>query len=610
MKILIYGHNGWIGKQITQLLKIQNLDFVLGKSRIDDSKDLIQEIRNVNPTHIISFTGRTYGNINGKNYSTIDYLEQEGRLTENIRDNLYGPMILALHCRNLNIHLTYLGTGCIFTYDDEHPFGKENNGFSETDKPNFFGSSYSIVKGFTDQIMHEFNNGVLNLRIRMPISISENHRDFITKITTYKKVCSVPNSMSVLPILLPIAIDMITNNKVGTYNLTNPGLISHNQILEMYKEIVNPNFTWENFTLDEQARILDSGRSNNYLDTTKILKEYPDIPNIHEAVRSCLECYTPQTKLLVTGGCGFIGSNFINHIIKTRKDISILNIDAMYYCANKNNIDKSVSKSLRYNFIKGNINDSKILDKILEQYNITQVIHFAAQSHVQNSFDDAASFIKDNIGGTQNLFEAIRKYGKVKKIIHVSTDEVYGESLETQKNENDSLSPTNPYSASKAGAEAIAKSYKHSFKLPIIITRGNNVYGPNQHYEKLIPCFINKALNYEKLTIQGNGETKRAFMYVTDTVNAFETILDKGKIGEIYNIGCDEQNKEYSVLEVARNILDIIKGNNKYILEEEIKFIKDRPFNDRRYFISNDKLKALGWKQQVEFKEGLGKLII
>ena len=182
--------------------------------------------------------------------------------------------------------------------------------------------------------------------------------------------------------------------------------------------------------------------------------------------------------------------------------------------------------------------------------------------------------------------------------------------LETQKNENDSLSPTNPYSASKVGAEAIAKSYKHSFKMPIIITRGNNVFGAEQHYEKLINWFKNKALNYEKLTIQGNGETKRAFMYVTDAVNAFETILDKGKIGEIYNIGCDEQNKEYSVLEVARNILDIIKGNNKYILEEEIKFIKDRPFNDRRYFISNDKLKALGWKQQVEFKEGLGKLII
>ena len=156
-------------------------------------------------------------------------------------------------CKNREIHFTYLGTGCIFKFDEEHPFGTEENGFTEDSLPNFFGSSYSIVKGFTDRVMKLYESTTLNLRIRMPITGEKNPRNFITKITTYPYICSMPNSMTVLPQLLPLVLDMMRKRTTGTINLTNPGLISHNEILEMYKEIVDPSFTWKNFTKEEQS---------------------------------------------------------------------------------------------------------------------------------------------------------------------------------------------------------------------------------------------------------------------------------------------------------------------------------------------------------------------
>ena len=291
MKILIYGGYGWIGKQFIDILSSnKNISYRIGKSRVDNIDDVEKEIQEYNPTNIVSFIGRTHGKINDKIYTTIDYLEQKGKVFENVRDNLFSPLILAKLCEEKNIHFTYLGTGCIFKFDENHEFGKEENGFLEEDKPNFFGSSYSIVKGFTDQIIQMYKT-TLNVRIRMPINNEKNCRNFITKITTYKKICSIPNSMTVLPELLPIILDMMKKKNVGTINLTNPGLISHNEILEMYREIVDCNFTWENFSLDEQAKVLDSDRSNNYLNTNKLIKMYPKIKSIKESVRECLYKY-------------------------------------------------------------------------------------------------------------------------------------------------------------------------------------------------------------------------------------------------------------------------------------------------------------------------------
>ena len=619
MLILIYGSNGWIGSQFVSLLKSRNINFVKGKSRVNSIEDVNAELEQINPTHVVSFIGRTHGKIGEKVYTTIDYLEQEGKLVENVRDNLFSPIILAHLCCKREIHYTYLGTGCIFKFDQEHPFGEEENGFSESSLPNFFGSSYSIVKGFTDQLMSLYKDSVLNLRIRMPITGEKNGRNFITKIVNYEKVCSVPNSMSVLPELLPFVIDMMEKGKTGTINLTNPGLVSHNEILEMYKEIVDPSFTWKNFSQEEQRAILAADRSNNFLDTSKLESLYPQIRNIKDAVRGCLIEYKEkldleaekkkneeQINLLITGGCGFIGSNFINYYFPKEKVNKIVNIDAMYYCANEENIYENIRSDERYVFVKGNLCNDELVSKVLKNHNITHIIHFAAQSHVQNSFEDSIKFTHDNIVGTHTLLECSRKYGKIVRFIHVSTDEVYGESLnevnEKHKTEQSILCPTNPYAATKAGAELIAQSYAHSYKMPIIITRGNNVYGPNQYPEKLIPLFMKLLKEDKKVTIQGKGTSVRAFLHAYDTARAFECILEKGVIGEIYNIGCDP-NMEYSVMDVAKILIKMIKNTEEY--DEWIDYIEDRPYNDERYYISNQKLKDLGWKIEVDFMDGL-----
>ena len=356
-----------------------------------------------------------------------------------------------------------------------------------------------------------------------------------------------------------------------------------------------------------------------------------------------IDTETIETTLLVTGGCGFIGSHFINHIYY-KTNYNIINIDAMYYCASETNVQQEIrDDNKRYKLIKGNLCSYDLVNHVINDYKIGYVIHFAAQSHVQNSFEDSLQYTKDNILGTHTLLETCRKYGKIKKFIHVSTDEVYGESMlptqctknvqtidndlcptqctkneqnidnielrvssntlgEDKKTEESILCPTNPYAATKAGAELIAQSYYHSFKLPIIITRGNNVYGPNQYPEKLIPRFIKLLNENNNVTIQGDGSNIRAFLHVSDVVNAFEIILEKGEIGEIYNIGSDEE-QEYTVMDVAKLLIRKIKNDDDY--SQYITYIDDRPFNDKRYYISNEKIKNLGWTINVDFESGI-----
>jgi dTDP-glucose 4,6-dehydratase len=417
----------------------------------------------------------------------------------------------------------------------------------------------------------------------------------------------------------------------GTLNLTNPGLIRHNEILEMYKEIVDPKFVWKNFSQEEQRAILAADRSNNFLDTTKLEYFFPHVKNIKDSVREMLfqykqtlapienvlcelselnEVHKDAVNLLITGGCGFIGSNFINYYFpKQGANFNLINLDALYYCADVNNVDKTIQNNKNYVFVKGNLCDSNLIAKLLRDHSITHVIHFAAQSHVQNSFEDSLQYTHDNILGTHTLLECCRKYGGIKKFVHVSTDEVYGESMnsvdELHKTEHSVLCPTNPYAATKAGAELIAQSYCHSYKMPIIITRGNNVYGPNQYPEKLIPLFIKLLKEDKKVTIQGQGTSVRAFLHAYDTARAFECILERGAVGEIYNIGCDE-GMEYSVMDVAKILIGFIKKTDNY--DEWIEYIEDRPYNDMRYYISNSKVKALGWNIEKEFIRGVEEL--
>ena len=274
MRWLVYGSNGWIGGMVVKLLRKQGETVIKAKERADDEIGVEAEFATSNADRVLCLIGRTHG----PGYSTIDYLEQKGKLVENVRDNLYSPLVLALLGQKYGIHVTYLGTGCIFTYSDEQRL------FQERDSPNFFGSGYSTVKGFTDRLMHFFEDSVLNLRIRMPIVGYHHPRNFVSKITSYEKICSIPNSMTVLEDMLPVMIDLALKKTTGTINLTNPGTVEHNEILELYQKYVDPTFVWANFTQEEQAKILLSGRSNNELDTTMLQQLYPDLLPIRERV--------------------------------------------------------------------------------------------------------------------------------------------------------------------------------------------------------------------------------------------------------------------------------------------------------------------------------------
>jgi len=312
MKVLVVGQNGWIGGQMCKYLDAaEDVEWVGATARPCNKAEFEKELEEVKPTHVMSFIGRTHGTTeDGKKWTTIDYLEQPGKIKENVRDNLYSPMVMAMFAKKYNFHLTYLGTGCVFKYDEEHPFANEETGFTEASLPNFFGSGYSTVKGYTDEMMHMMDEVMdvpcLNLRIRMPIVGEHNGRNFVTKICHYEYVCSQPNSMTVLEECLPAALKMARQGVRGTVNLTNPGLVAHNEILDWYKEIVDPDFTYKNFSPEEQLKILAADRSNNCLDTTRLSELCPEVSSIKDAVKVSLhnikarlaECPAPVKQVL------------------------------------------------------------------------------------------------------------------------------------------------------------------------------------------------------------------------------------------------------------------------------------------------------------------------
>lgn len=277
--MLLYGR-GWISSLFEEILMKNDIQYTISDVRVDDTDDMIRELDRIKPSHCICMIGRT----SGENMNSIDYLEDKPYI--NIRDNLYAPVSLGLECKKRDIHYTYLGTGCIFTYDVEDDMYTHT--YNEDDLPNFFGSHYSLIKGYTDRLMHQIES--LNLRIRMPISSRSHKRNLIDKLISYENICSIPNSMTVLDDFLPVILDMILHKRTGTYNLCNPGVIEHNEILNMYKEYVNDSHTWKNFNIEEQDKILKSKRSNNHLDTSKITSLY-DIPDIKTSVRHIMMKY-------------------------------------------------------------------------------------------------------------------------------------------------------------------------------------------------------------------------------------------------------------------------------------------------------------------------------
>lgn len=314
----------------------------------------------------------------------------------------------------------------------------------------------------------------------------------------------------------------------------------------------------------------------------------------------------PLKNLFVTGGCGFIGSNFIRIFMKRHPTVHVYNFDKMDYCANERSVEEvslDPKHAPYYHLIKGDICHQDFVRHVFSSCDIDTVVHFAAQSHVDNSFGNSFSFTVNNVFGTHVLLECAREWGKIEKFIHVSTDEVYGEVSQSQQ-ESGMLNPTNPYAATKAAVEHIVKSYHISFDLPVLITRGNNVYGPYQYPEKVIPRFFFLASRGLPLTIQGTGANTRTFIYAEDVARAFVCLVEEGIIGEVYNIGSRD---EVSVMDLARRTIAAFHGPDEAApgaIDKYIRYVEDRKFNDLRYDIESTKLQALGWRQEVTFEEG------
>lgn len=312
-----------------------------------------------------------------------------------------------------------------------------------------------------------------------------------------------------------------------------------------------------------------------------------------------MSVYTP-TSVLLTGGAGFIGSHVLCVLVPKYPNVQFVCLDKLDYCANLRNLEE-ISSLPNFHFVKGDITSADLVAHILSEFRIDTVMHFAAQSHVDNSFGNSFEFTKSNVMGTHVLLEACKTAEMpVRRFIHVSTDEVYGENdTDDGFSEHASpLKPTNPYAATKAAAEMLVNAYSCSFGLPCIITRGNNVYGPRQYPEKLIPKFIHLLEQGEPVCLHGDGSHRRSFLHVHDVARAFDLILSRGQPGEVYNIGTEF---EITNREVAEKLVELYHLNPA----THITYVRDRDFNDRRYHISNTKLLQLGWSPSIPFAEGL-----
>ncbi|MEJ5297300.1 MAG: dTDP-glucose 4,6-dehydratase [Armatimonadota bacterium] len=298
-------------------------------------------------------------------------------------------------------------------------------------------------------------------------------------------------------------------------------------------------------------------------------------------------------RILVTGGAGFIGSNFVRYMLRQHPDLDILVLDALTYAGNLENL-ADVADNPRFFFFKGDIRDEAMVDNLVP--NVDTIVNFAAETFVDRSIHEPGDFVTTDVVGTFRLLEAARKHG-VERFVHISTDEVYGSVEQGSSVETDPVEPRSPYSASKAASDLLARSYFVTYGVPVIITRASNNYGPYQHPEKLIPFFITNALEDKPLPVYGDGQQVRDWLFVEDHCSAIDTVLQKGVTGEVYNVG---GGYERTNLEVTRGILQALGKD-----ESLIKYVKDRPGHDRRYSLDTTKLRSLGWAPKVSFDEGL-----
>ncbi|HUW96455.1 MAG TPA: dTDP-glucose 4,6-dehydratase [Anaerolineae bacterium] len=299
--------------------------------------------------------------------------------------------------------------------------------------------------------------------------------------------------------------------------------------------------------------------------------------------------------LLITGGAGFIGSNFVHHVLDKYPDCRVVVYDKLTYAGNLDNL-LDVADEPRYSFVRGDICDRKLVGQVVHEHEIDAIVNFAAETHVDRSILSAGSFIQTDVYGTHVLLEAVREFG-LRRMLHVSTDEVYGSVAGASSLETDNVLPNSPYSASKAGGDLMCRAYHVTYGVPVVITRGSNNFGPYQYPEKVVPLFITNALDDKPLPLYGDGENVRDWLYVLDHCEAIDLMLREGQDGEVYNVGADH---ELTNLELTETILDLV-GKPRSLIQ----FVEDRPGHDRRYSLDSSKSRALGWRARHRFEEAL-----
>lgn len=309
-----------------------------------------------------------------------------------------------------------------------------------------------------------------------------------------------------------------------------------------------------------------------------------------------------STNVLVTGGSGFIGSHLVCDLVNKHPDWRIINLDMLDYCCSPRSLE-SVEDKLNYTFIRGDVCDQCLVAHIFDTESVDIVFHLAAKTHVEASFLSPSTFQRVNVGGTRVLLRAAHQARRrPRRFVYVSTDEVYGSSRGQVFDEDSPIRPSNPYSATKAAAEYLVRSYWDEYKFPVIVARCNNVYGPRQFTEKVIPRFLSLLQENNKCTIHGTVPKSRHFLFVDDAVGAFLTILEKGSVGEVYNVG---EGCEVPIVQLATQLVKMVKNVPDAELKHWLEFVPDRPCVDLRYPISSEKLRQLGWRAQVSWAEGV-----
>ena len=594
--VLVFGARGWIGAQMSTLMTGRGWRVVAAKSRMENYAEVRQELDDVRPDVVVVAAGLT----GRPNIDSLESCKPETSLV-----NVAGTVLLASECSRRGIYVTTFATGCIYEYDATHPVG--GRGFTEDDAPNFTGSYYSRTKIAAELATRELP-GHLLLRVRMPISSDGSPRCFVTKIARYARVVDVPNSVTVLADLLPVALELIAARTTGVFNFVNPGPVSHAEILDAYKAIVDPGFTYSVMDMATHDTVVVARRSNNCLESAKLQAAAAaagvHIPTALDSVKRLFAANQPKLRyqhlprrVLVTGGAGFVGSGLVHRLQDQPSVEVVVVLDVLDTCASLKNIE-GLNK---VRVVIGDICDIDVV-AILEAHRIDTVFHLAAQTHVDNSFENSKTFTRVNVLGTHALLQATTAYGKLAVFLHVSTDEVYGETQNSESSMKESrvLMPTNPYAASKAGAEALVHAYIKSYGVNAIVVRCNNIYGPRQYPEKVVPRFCVRALSHLPIQIQGSGDQTRHFVHVDDAADAIFYAASRGVRGDIFNIG---SNTEKSILQLAHAVVDALASTST------ITYVKDRPFNDVRYWVDDTLLRTLGWAPKIPFDRGLADTI-